>query len=490
MKTRAFLALGLLVGLSACKEADSVVLVNVSINTDVSPVYSLRVTMSSAQTHDLKLYPAQQATAAIPSSASLVIVLPRSRAGRLDLAVDGVDNTGKNVAHGTTQTVIVVGGSVTTSAVLAAGSALCGNGIVDPGETCDDGNLYSFDGCDFRCQAEGLRPDAAVLDSAISDVGGAVAPPEVPPDMARAEGAADSIVRPDLPGDALSAGFDLGLDQAQDFGGDVPQVKNDTPSASKDGSPEATANLLDAPYDAEMGTDASSPLPDAPLIPLDSSTGLSLGQACTANGQCENGNCVDGVCCQGPCASVCMVCNLPTALGQCSMVPAGADPRDSCPQDLASTCGRDGTCDGAGGCRRWATGTGCAAAACNAGLASAVRTCDGAGNCSSAVTTPCAPFICKGGTCGTTCSTSSDCASGAFCQGSVCKPKLSTGTSCTSGDQCQSTYCTDGVCCGVASCTTPGNTCSTCSNSTNGVPNGQCGARCPICNCTSGNCTC
>jgi cysteine-rich repeat protein len=31
----------------------------------------------------------------------------------------------------------------------------CGNGFVDPGEPCDDGNLQSLDGCDSRCNAEG-----------------------------------------------------------------------------------------------------------------------------------------------------------------------------------------------------------------------------------------------------------------------------------------------------------------------------------------------
>ena len=251
-----------------------------------------------------------------------------------------------------------------------------------------------------------------------------------------------------------------------------------------------SASPSDAGTISANGNTDSGGGPSDAGIDLLASTNLSLGQTCTANEQCGSGNCVDAVCCQGPCASVCMACNLPTSLGQCSMVPVGQDPRDSCPQDVASTCGRDGTCDGAGACRRWANGTGCAAAVCNVGSASAARACDGAGNCSAAVTTTCSPFICKGSACGTTCSSSSDCESGAFCQGSVCKPKLSTGTNCTSGDQCQSTYCTDGVCCGVASCTTPGNTCSTCSNSTNGVPNGQCGARCPICNCTGGNCTC
>ena len=30
--------------------------------------------------------------------------------------------------------------------------SLCGNGLQDPGEQCDDGNHDEYDGCDFLCQ--------------------------------------------------------------------------------------------------------------------------------------------------------------------------------------------------------------------------------------------------------------------------------------------------------------------------------------------------
>src|SRR5450755_2201622 len=36
---------------------------------------------------------------------------------------------------------------------------LCGNGTIDPGETCDDGNVASGDGCSATCQTEsGVTP--------------------------------------------------------------------------------------------------------------------------------------------------------------------------------------------------------------------------------------------------------------------------------------------------------------------------------------------
>ena len=166
MKMHLMLGLGILAGFSACKKADSVVVVNVSINADVSSIYSLRVAMSTAQAHDSKVYPTTPSATAIPSSASFAIVLPRSRTGRLDLAVDGVGTSEKIVAHGTAQTDIIAGGTATVSIIVAAGAPPCGNGVVDPGETCDDGNQFSFDGCDFRCQTESASLDAGFHDTA------------------------------------------------------------------------------------------------------------------------------------------------------------------------------------------------------------------------------------------------------------------------------------------------------------------------------------
>lgn len=39
-----------------------------------------------------------------------------------------------------------------------ADGARCGNGAVDPGETCDDGNLIDGDGCSATCMIEGATP--------------------------------------------------------------------------------------------------------------------------------------------------------------------------------------------------------------------------------------------------------------------------------------------------------------------------------------------
>jgi cysteine-rich repeat protein len=50
---------------------------------------------------------------------------------------------------------------VTTAQISAAETqvtVVCGNGALNPGEQCDDGNLMSGDGCSATCQLEGIVP--------------------------------------------------------------------------------------------------------------------------------------------------------------------------------------------------------------------------------------------------------------------------------------------------------------------------------------------
>jgi cysteine-rich repeat protein len=46
------------------------------------------------------------------------------------------------------------GFSSTGTLLCANASAQCGNGIVEPGEQCDDGNIFSGDGCSRLCRIE------------------------------------------------------------------------------------------------------------------------------------------------------------------------------------------------------------------------------------------------------------------------------------------------------------------------------------------------
>jgi len=66
-------------------------------------------------------------------------------------------------------------------------SATCANGVLNPGESCDDGNTQGGDGCSASCQSEseGVAPAAAVAGTA-----GAAAAPAETTEAAPAEAAA------------------------------------------------------------------------------------------------------------------------------------------------------------------------------------------------------------------------------------------------------------------------------------------------------------
>jgi cysteine-rich repeat protein len=51
---------------------------------------------------------------------------------------------------------------------LARPFVLCGNGVQEPGETCDDGNTTSFDGCSATCINENEANCQAILDAGLS----------------------------------------------------------------------------------------------------------------------------------------------------------------------------------------------------------------------------------------------------------------------------------------------------------------------------------
>src|SRR6185436_3788350 len=107
-----------------------------------------------------------------------------------------------------------------------------------------------------------------------------------------------------------------------------------------------------------------------------------LGAACADPADCTSGFCAQGVCCNAACTASCQACNLMASLGTCTSVPpGGADPTGTCKDMGATMCGTDGTCNGSGGCRKYAAGTICKAASCPAGMNMRTQdsTCDGSG---------------------------------------------------------------------------------------------------------------
>jgi hypothetical protein len=144
------------------------------------------------------------------------------------------------------------------------------------------------------------------------------------------------------------------------------------------------------------------------------------GTACAASSDCASGFCVDGVCCNSACTGSCQTCGAVGSVGVCSAAAAGTDPRSDCDAETASTCGRDGMCDGAGACRKHAAGTVCQGASCTSGTLTAAATCDGAGTCTPGVQASCNGYQCDpiGTSCLATCTTDASCTG--FCSAATC----------------------------------------------------------------------
>jgi len=222
------------------------------------------------------------------------------------------------------------------------------------------------------------------------------------------------------------------------------------------------------------------------------SDGGSYGDVCDGAGACRtaSNDCRGAI--QGGAVLDRTPCSTP---GGCSGheapslgdVAAGTDPYDDCAQEDASTCGRDGECNGAGTCRLWTSGTVCDPAHCDAEVEHADDTCDGAGSCDDGGSTACATAICvpgadstpsyvdradacgdtqcedggiqvctgyitcSGDSCPNTCVGNADCVSGYRCDPTNhCVPQADLGTPCTTPDDCSTNFCVDGVCCNSA----------------------------------------
>jgi hypothetical protein len=186
---------------------------------------------------------------------------------------------------------------------------------------------------------------------------------------------------------------------------------------------------------------------------LNGSCGKKLnGAACALGTECVSGYCVDGVCCEGKCDGPCLSCAQVGAVGTCRAVAKGVkDPRNMCPDEGAPSCGRDGTCDGAGGCARYSAATVCKPSTCKSTtIQITAGRCDGMGTCVEGGELACSPFACSAttGACNSTCTRTEDCAPGIVCmldQHSCGKKGL--GQPCGVPAECASGYCVDKVCC-------------------------------------------
>ncbi len=228
-----------------------------------------------------------------------------------------------------------------------------------------------------------------------------------------------------------------------------------------DGAPGPADGSVDAPGPGDGGGDAPGPGEGGAeaSVPDGSPTNQADGMSCVAAGQCASSVCADGVCCHTVCAGSCSACNVANSVGTCTSVPAAQMPaagHPACGPDPQSTCGRDGTCDGAGACRKWPAATVCASSTCDAAANTSVGAskCDGSGNCVAPASVTCAPYTCKSDNtaCYSTCTAGgTECAAGKACNAGSCGPKVN-GSTCGASGECASGTCADGVCC-ATSCT-------------------------------------
>jgi len=201
------------------------------------------------------------------------------------------------------------------------------------------------------------------------------------------------------------------------------------------------------------------------------------GATCSDPSECKNNHCVDGFCCDSACTEVCKTCALTGKRGTCSPLPDDvADDAGGCPAAAESSCGNDGKCNGAGGCRKWGTSVQCRAASCPPQGATSTKAanCDGNGTCPPGETQTCGSFKCDtNNMCRTTCASDADCNGKACNTGTgLCEKNLA-GAQCSNNDQCASGHCVDNTCCQAAGCAT----CESCANSegackrvSNGMP--------------------
>ena len=150
---------------------------------------------------------------------------------------------------------------------------------------------------------------------------------------------------------------------------------------------------------------------------------------CTVDDECTSSHCAivdgdpSGICCDQACDGDCEGCRAAEHEsspqdGLCQPIRAGTDPKDRC-DPAGAACLADGECDGAGACRTVAPeGTSCGQAACSDALAT-VPECDGAGSCVPAQDN-CSPYACGGDSCRTDCATDDDCADSFTCDAGEC----------------------------------------------------------------------
>ncbi|MBX3184036.1 MAG: hypothetical protein KIT72_00815 [Polyangiaceae bacterium] len=192
------------------------------------------------------------------------------------------------------------------------------------------------------------------------------------------------------------------------------------------------------------------------LVSASCRTVLDVGQACERGAQCASGHCVQGVCCDTACNSTCESClaahKASGANGTCGPTRNGTDPLSQCEDQGAASCGTNGLCNGARGCRLYTSGTVCGASSCREdGQYQPTRHCDGSGVCAATPSVSCYPRRCNAEGCISPCALDSHCAEGHNCDlNGKCARAQALASKCNEDAECASRLCVEGVCCDSA----------------------------------------
>ena len=255
-------------------------------------------------------------------------------------------------------------------------------------------------------------------------------------------------------------------------------------SGACDGGCTSDANCNAGFYCNASGACAHKNYGDS-CAPSDCFGGAGGCRQCDVTGS-GNNFCVDGVCCNSACGggstTDCVSCNAaPATKGTCSNQTGtvcsdgtACTSGETCSSGVCGSpistvscsaldqCHVAGVCNsGTGTCSNpnAAAGTPCGAAAtCQPDGVTlvAASACNASGTCVPATPASCAPNLCAGGACTTTCNADIACAPNSWCDKSIpggqCKPKAANGAACTLNNSCTSDKCVDGFCCN-ADCT-------------------------------------
>ena len=176
----------------------------------------------------------------------------------------------------------------------------------------------------------------------------------------------------------------------------------------------------------------------------------TFGTSCGACAQCDgNGACNIFQPAGSDPANVCGLCRVCPGDGpDCVVVSMGEDPWDECDAEPPDSCGRNGDCDGQGGCDLHPAGTVCQPELCTGGVHHPADLCDGLGNCIDSETDLCLPYVCLDAVaCRSDCTGDQHCAGGSHCEAPACVAYLAQGEACSLDAACISDHCVDGYCC-------------------------------------------